>query len=99
MKSKLDLINQAITAKRVLAFEYEGYQREAQPHHSGVLNGKKQLHAYQVAGGSQSEVPVGWKNFEINKIKHLSITDTIFSLRKDHHPFNANYTEIDKSVS
>lgn len=99
MNAKSDLIENAIEFKKIITFDYDGYDRKAQPHHYGVLKGKDQLQAYQIGGSSKGGKPIGWKNFEIAKIENLSLDDTRFQPRSDHNPLNSKYTKIKKSVS
>lgn len=99
MSAVLELIDKAIENKNVITFVYNGYYRTAEPHHYGILNEKKQLQAYQVKGGSKSGNPTGWKNFELDKIEKLFLSNATFKVRSDHCPSNSKYSEIKKSVS
>ena len=53
-----DIIIQAINEKKVVKFDYHGFDRVAEPHVYGTLNGIKSILTYQIRGGSkfQSEI-------------------------------------------
>lgn len=99
MNRNIHLIETAIKNKKIINFIYDGCTRSAAPHHWGILSQKYQLQAYQIAGESKTEAPIGWKNFEIDKIKNLSLDTHGFHPRKDHNPSNSNYSLIKKSVA
>ena len=49
-----DIIIQAINEKKVVKFDYHGFDRVAEPHVYGTLNGIKSILTYQIRGGSKS---------------------------------------------
>lgn len=55
IKSMSDLIMIAITEKKIIEFDYDGYHRIAEPHVYGMLDGKYEVLVYQIGGGSSSE--------------------------------------------
>lgn len=95
---KISLIVLAISQHKIIKFNYHHEERIVEPHHYGYLNGKLQLHAYQIDGGSESGGIPEWRNFEIDQIEHLAQQNESFAIRESHHPDNSNYSEVIKSV-
>jgi hypothetical protein len=59
-----DQIKQAIFAKNLLSFRYDGENRLVEPHALGyTAKGKLSLRGYQPAGGTHREL--GWKLFTL----------------------------------
>ncbi|AHE68400.1 WYL domain-containing protein [Legionella oakridgensis] len=92
------MINHAIINRKIIHFIYDGYVRQVEPHHYGILNQSMQLHGYQISNGSKSGELPEWRNFKFDHIQNLSINDHTFERRPDHHPFNSNYSKIIKTV-
>lgn len=92
-------INEAINNHQRLIFHYQRHRRCAEPHHYGLLNGVKQVHAYQVSNGSASGHIPQWRNFRLSEITHLAVDTVCFNPRHDHHPDNAHYSQIFNSVT
>ncbi len=82
------VICKAIEQHRLLELHYEGQFRIVEPHVYGHDGGDViLLRAYQIAGGSGSRAPVGWKMFDTAKIGRLDILDTCFEgARPDYQP-------------
>ncbi|QRN02422.1 hypothetical protein GH742_00180 [Legionella sp. MW5194] len=99
MDSVEDKINEAITRRHRVLFHYDGHSRCAEPHHYGLLNGIKHLHAYQVSNGSASGHLPQWRNFRLSGIKNLVVAEHAFNPRGDHHPDNAHYSQIFNTVT
>jgi hypothetical protein len=76
----------AIQARRLLHFTYGGQSRVVEPHAYGVsASGEVVLHGYQVAGGSNSVPPPGWRTFTVANIDGLVEARTGFSgARRDY---------------
>lgn len=89
------VIEQAIRKQRTLVFDYkdEGL-REVEPHLCGILGGKEQLHAYQIKGYSQSGGTPEWRNFTLQHIQNLNITERKFAVRNTYNPANANFSRV-----
>jgi predicted DNA-binding transcriptional regulator YafY len=92
------LIDKAISERKVISFVYEEQPRTVEPYMYGMLGNVTQLHAYQFAGGSNSGGIPEWRNFHIDKIESLKIYDQTFELQLTYHPENANYTKIIKKI-
>lgn len=99
MKAGESLITQAIANKSLIHFNYEGHSRCVEPHHYGLLNNTKQLHAYQISNGSNCGHIPEWRNFKLDLITHLSIDKKAHFLpRQSYNPVNSHYSLIIKSV-
>lgn len=69
----------AIQARAVIQFHYDGGLRVVEPHCHGISRrGKEVLRAYQVQGHSRSGKTVDWKLFEVSKISGLQETGQVF---------------------
>ena len=81
------LIRTALRERRLLEFTYHDHVRRVEPHALGQLrDGARVLLAWQVAGGSRSEPPPGWRNFLVADIRGLALTRENFSPRADYRP-------------
>lgn len=92
------IIDDAIVEKKTITFEYDGKSRTVEPHHYGKLGGSRQLHGYQIKGGSVSGKIPNWRNFKIEKIKNLAKNDEIFTPELSYNPSNSHYEKIDRKV-
>ncbi len=81
----LQMIIEAIKARQILAFNYNGYNRIVEPHAVGSSRaGNDVLRCYQIQGG---HVAAGhnWDLCEISKISNLTLTGNNFaSARSDY---------------
>lgn len=82
-----DLIR-AIQERKTVTYIYDGYYREVEPHACGVFdNGRTDLIGYQVGGQSKSDSDPPWRNFSVEKIQNLTVTDRVFPHnRPDYNP-------------
>jgi hypothetical protein len=69
----------AIKSKRLVAFNYQGLPRIAEPHDYGRMNGVEQLLVYQIEGESRSQKLPDWRLIRVAEIKELTILDRSFS--------------------
>lgn len=76
----------AIREQRLISFTYGGHPRTVEPHAYGVATtGDVVLHGYQIAGGSASGKPPGWRTFNTAEIRELTVTETNFTrMRADY---------------
>ena len=80
-------IRAALDGRHLIEFTYHEHQRRVEPHALGRLrDGAVVLLAWQVAGGSRSEPPPGWRSFLLTDIKNLKATATPFTPRADYRP-------------
>ena len=73
------VIIDSIRLKLQLRVEYKGFHRIVEPHTYGVndLN-HSVLSCFQVAGGSKSNAPQGWKLLLVHEAHAISMTGTSF---------------------
>lgn len=82
-------IPEAIAAKRLLQFTYDGYPRTAEPHTYGIdANGRLALVAFQIAGGSRSGEYLGWKTFLGSEMRNVAILEYHFSAPRPEYRRN-----------
>jgi hypothetical protein len=74
------IIERAIKDKCLVAFQYSGHPRTAEPHVLGKSGSAIQFLGYQVGGSSSSggSLPE-WRRFDLARISSLSISDQKFS--------------------
>lgn len=72
-----EMIRWAITEKKLLEFDYDGYHRIVEPHIYGRKNEKNGILAYQTRGQS-SRGELGWKRMYMNKIANMRVLDETF---------------------
>lgn len=88
-----DTIRAAIASKRLVQFTYDGLNRIAEPHVYGILNGKRQLLVFQVAGQSSSGNLPNWRRVDVARISTMRMLDETFPGRRpypsgDHSSFD-----------
>jgi hypothetical protein len=72
-------IVEAITARRLIAFSYDGRERIAEPHDLGIIGGEKRLFYYQVGGESRSGRPLGWRWAVVARMEAVRLLDQRFA--------------------
>ncbi len=88
-------IREALRERRLLAFRYHDHPRRVEPHALGRLkDGAIVLLAWQVAGGSRSEPPPGWRNFLLTDIEGLELLAENFAPRPDYRPEKTKLRQI-----
>lgn len=88
-------IREALRERRLLAFRYHDHPRRVEPHALGRLKeGALVLLAWQVAGGSRSEPPPGWRNFILTELGSLEVLDETFTPRPDYRPEKTKLRQI-----
>lgn len=69
----------AITASKLVRFDYAGAQRIAELYAHGFNKSKAEaVRAFQVAGGSRASDPFGWKFFLVAKMRNVQTADETF---------------------
>lgn len=86
------LICQAIAARRVIAFTYEGRLRTVEPHTLGhSTKGVLTLSAWQLSGGSATS----WRDYHCNKMTNVSVTEQQFSgPRPGYNPHPTTFSSV-----
>lgn len=95
-----DLIRHALRERRMLEFTYHGHLRRVEPHALGrVTDERLALLAWQVAGGSRSEPPPGWRTFVVAELKGVRLMPGSFTPRPDYRPERAKLKSISAEVT
>jgi hypothetical protein len=92
----LDLCD-AILTRHLVRLNYEGYQRTVEPHAVGDSSkGAKLLLAWQIAGGSVHNEPVGWKMLSLDETRGIQVlAETFPGPRPDYRRGNKAMKRID----
>jgi hypothetical protein len=94
----------AINEKRLIRFVYRvGTHRIVEPHDYGIMKGVETLLGYQLSGESQSGAARGWKLFEVDNIRHLTVMERGFAgsradKRQQHHTWEALFARVSSSA-
>lgn len=98
-KTEDKLLRQALAERRVVRFKYHGYERRVEPHALGrITEGRPALLGWQVAGGSVSEPPPGWRTFVLSEIESLKLMRKTFVPRPDYRPETTKLKPIEVEV-
>ena len=95
----LEIIDEAISERKTISFEYGGLVRVVEPHHYGKLGEFDQVHCYQVGGDSNSGGLPEWRNFKVDEMKNVAKNDKVFTPESTYRPKNSNYKTIIKKVA
>ncbi|MHB1295013.1 MAG: hypothetical protein ACYC4R_08430 [Anaerolineae bacterium] len=75
-----DLVCKAIQGRLLIAFRYSGGERLVEPYVHGVSTaGHEVIRGYQVSGYSASGRPTGWKQFRVEDMADLELTNRTFT--------------------
>ncbi len=107
MSTKQDL-KTAIIEKKIIIFQYNGYNRIAEPYHFGKLvrtpnsaliipSRDNHMLCYQISGTSQKG-KMGYKAMDISKIKNLKIDETQNFIKRDDYKSNDLKWKIEYGV-
>ena len=88
VESSRSQICDAITARRVLAFSYEGLERVVEPHRCGHNTaGHDALLAWLLRGYSGSGTGPGWRTYLLSDIRNIrALEETFTSGRPGYNP-------------
>lgn len=93
-------IRNAIEARHLLSFHYDGYRRVVEPHTYGIdSKGHRAVRAYQTTGGSESGETTGWKLFHEDKMKGVTVLQEAFhsprpGYRRGDQAFRSIYAQL-----
>jgi hypothetical protein len=75
-----DQLTSAIEQRRIVTFTYQGHPRRVQPAAFGIggRKGKETLHGFQVDGSSQRGGIPHWRNFYVERMESLVVTNDVF---------------------
>lgn len=91
-----ELICDAIGARRLLRFIYEGYERVVEPHLYGInVASHEALSAYLVSGWSASSPEPGWRNYLAQQMHDVHVLDAPFAgPRPEYNPDDPAFRQI-----
>ena len=90
------VICDAIRARRLLRFVYEGYERVVEPHLYGVNSaGHEALSGYLVRGWSASETAPGWRTYLVDQMRDTAaLADPFTGTREGYNPDDSRMIRI-----
>lgn len=99
-KAPQELLRQALAERREVRFNYHGFERRVEPHALGrVTDNRPALLGWQVAGGSASEPPPGWRTFLLAEMESLKLLRQTFAPRPDYRPEASKLKPIEVEVT
>ncbi|HEX2862906.1 MAG TPA: WYL domain-containing protein [Lacunisphaera sp.] len=100
MNASENRIRAALRSKRTLRFRYHEHARRVEPHALGRMkDGRLALLGWQIAGGSQSEPPPGWRTFLLEEMKEVVLGAEKFAARQDYRPEKIAFAAIVAEVA
>lgn len=95
MKGIEGMLVEAISAQRVIEFDYRRRHRIAEPHTLGInTSDVKQLLTYQLGGESSSGPLPDWRRFEVDGIENLASRAETFPRRMARSGEHARWRKI-----
>ena len=93
--TNLELINQAISEKKIITFIYDGELRGVEPFLTGKHKdtGKLSLRAWWLYGYTKSSNPTNWRLYTIELMSNIAITNDGFIGQRPY------YNPNDKDMS
>jgi hypothetical protein len=77
------LLRAAMRERRLITFTLHGFERRAEPHDYGIINGAVKLFFYQVGGRSRSGRPLGWRFAPVDEMQDVRVLETHFAGTRD----------------
>lgn len=92
-------IIEAIENKKMLQFNYHGYERIVEPHVYGIKDEKKALQSYQTGGKSSSGGLPQWRRFFVDELSNIEILNVGFAGKRDYASgIHSSFDKIIKMV-
>ena len=89
------LICDAIRARRLLRFVYEGYERVVEPHLYGINTASHEmLSCFLVGGWSSSDTEPGWRNYLVREMHDVHALAEPFLPRHDFNPEDPAFRQV-----
>ena len=90
------VICDAIRARRLLRFVYDGYERVVEPHLYGVNTaGHEAVRGYLVRGWSASETSPGWRMYLVDRMEGVAaLADSFPGPRGEYNPEDTQMERI-----
>jgi len=93
------MIREAMSEKKLLSFDYDGYHRIVEPHVYGMKNERNGMLVYQVRGQS-SQGTLGYRRMYLGKIANMKVLDEKFlgqrEIKDEHSKWDFIYYIVDK---
>lgn len=95
------LLCDAIRARHLVRFIYEGYERIVEPHQYGINTANHEmLSGYLVGGWSRTETEPGWRNYLVREMHDVHVLAEPFTApRAGYNPgstvFHQVYCQVD----
>jgi hypothetical protein len=90
------IICDAIRAKRLLRFIYEGYERIVEPHLHGINSASHEmLSGWLVGGWSESRPEPGWRNYLVRDMHDVhALAERFEGPRPKYNPFDPHVRQV-----
>jgi hypothetical protein len=90
------LICDAIRARRLIRFVYDGYERVAEPHAYGISTANHEVvSAYLVGGWSASEGAPGWRKYLVRHMHDIhALAETFPGPRDGYNPEDRQLRQV-----
>ena len=90
------IICDAIRAKRLIRFVYEGYERIVEPHIHGINSANHEmLSGWLVGGWSESKPEQGWRNYLVKDMHDVhALADGFERPRSRYNAFDRNMRQV-----
>ena len=95
------LVADAIRARRLLRFVYEGYERIVEPHLYGINTANHEMvSGFLVGGWSASETEPGWRNFLVSEMHDIhALAEGFGGPRAGFNPEDASFRQVFATVA
>ena len=90
------VICDAIRARRLLRFVYDGYERVVEPHLYGVNSaGHEAIRAFLVRGWSASDTAPGWRMFLLDRMEGVAaLAESFPEPRPEYNPDDSQMVRV-----
>jgi hypothetical protein len=90
------LICDAIRARRLIRFVYDGYERIAEPHAYGISTANNEvLSAYLVGGWSASDDAPGWRKYLVREMHDIqALAESFAAPRPEYNPEDRQMRQV-----
>ncbi len=90
------IVCDAIRARRLLRFVYDGYERIVEPHIYGINTANHEVvSAYLVGGWSASAPSPGWRNYLIHEMDDIhALSEGFTKTRPEYNPSDRHLRQV-----
>ena len=92
----LDVLCDAIRARRLVRFVYEGYERVVEPHLYGInAQHHEMLSGFLVGGWSASDASPGWRNYLVREMADVhALAEPFAGAREGYNPHDPAFRQL-----